>query len=180
MAKGSGLPRRAPRKRPKTPAQEYMERTKPRPPSHRRTPGDKMAASLRYLRGEAGRRARKAKAERAKADRQRRKSRKARYWERVSRAKRLAQGVTSLEVPSLTLTVAPRPLVVDKKRRQTERMGKRGPAPLLTATLAGEIARHLMEGESVAATARLVDQPVNRVRTWIVRGTVERMASKGN
>ena len=59
-------------------------------------------------------------------------------------------------------------------------MGKRGPAPLLTATLAGEIARHLMEGESVAATARLVDQPVNRVRTWIVRGTVERMASKGN
>ena len=37
-----------------------------------------------------------------------------------------------------------------------------------------------MEGESVAATARLVDQPINRVRTWIVRGTVERMASKGN
>ena len=74
MAKVNGLPRRAPRKRPKTPAQEYMETTRPRPPSHRRTLGDKMAASLSYLRGEAGRRARKAKAERAKADRKRRKS----------------------------------------------------------------------------------------------------------
>ena len=117
MARGSGLRRRASRRRPKTPAQEYMERTKPRPPSRHTTPGDAMAVSLRYKRSEAGRRVRKARADRYRLARLRRKTRVKRYWERLSRAKRRAQGATPLEVPSLTLPVAPRPPVQGRSQR---------------------------------------------------------------
>ena len=69
-----------------------------------------MAVSLRYKRSEAGRRARKARADQDRLARLRRKTRVKRHWERLSRAKRIAQGATPLEVPSLTLPVAPKPL----------------------------------------------------------------------
>ena len=62
--------------------------------------------------------------------------------------------------------------------RKTQGMAKRGPAPLLTPELAGEILSHLEEGLSVAETARAVSQPDRRVRNWISRGRLQTMTSK--
>ena len=172
---GNGASRRAPRKRMPTPAEAYMERIKPKPTRHR-TRGDQSAATLRYRRGKAGREARKAARERATA---RRKSAKVRRQAKWARGARRAAGLSLLDAVSETkiVTSPQEPRKISPDLGKTQGMAKRGPAPLLTPELAGEILRHLEEGLSVAETARAVSQPDRRVRNWVSRGRLQTMAS---
>ena len=176
---GNGASRRAPRKRMPTPAEAYMERIKPKPKRHR-TPGDQSAATLRYLRSKAGREARKAARERATARRKSAKVRRQAKWARRAWGARRAAGLSLLDAVSGTniVTAPQEPRKISPDLRKTQGMAKRGPAPLLTPELAGEILSHLEEGLSVAETARAVSQPDRRVRNWVSRGRLQTMASK--